>query len=179
MVLLEVDRSAMLEDVLDHTVPRIPVSAGALLWDGHGRFLILKPTYKAGWTVPGGQIEKFGESPWQGCQREVFEETGLEILGGRLICIDFRPPKSPRPDGSERPGGLRLLFDCGVVDSSPRRPMVLDGQEIEDHRWVEPDEAEDLLSRPVRRRVRHAVAVMAAGGGAIYLEDGRPVAGVG
>jgi hypothetical protein len=34
-------------------VPAIPVSAGALIFDRAGRLLILKPTYKGGWTIPG------------------------------------------------------------------------------------------------------------------------------
>jgi 8-oxo-dGTP pyrophosphatase MutT (NUDIX family) len=61
-------------------IPRIPASAGAMIFDRTGRLLILKPTYKKGWTIPGGQIEETGESPWQGCQRETLEECGLEIL---------------------------------------------------------------------------------------------------
>jgi hypothetical protein len=35
-------------------LPGIPVSAGALIFDRGGRLLILKPTYKSGWTIPGG-----------------------------------------------------------------------------------------------------------------------------
>src|SRR6185312_2789106 len=45
------------EDVL----PAIPVSAGALIFDRSGRLLILKPTYKSGWTIPGGVMEADGE----------------------------------------------------------------------------------------------------------------------
>ena len=51
-------------------VPRIP-AAGALIFDEAGRLLILKPNYKKGWTIPGGQIEPHGESPWQACRREI------------------------------------------------------------------------------------------------------------
>jgi hypothetical protein len=51
-------------------LPRIPASAGALIFDAEGRLLILKPSYKKGWTIPGGQIEADGESPWAACQRE-------------------------------------------------------------------------------------------------------------
>src|ERR1035441_10528936 len=34
-----------------YEIPRIPASAGALIFDAAGRLLILKPTYKAGWTL--------------------------------------------------------------------------------------------------------------------------------
>ena len=60
-------------------VPGIPVSAGAMVFDGQGRLLILKPTYKSGWTIPGGVMEADGETPWDACRREVREETGIEV----------------------------------------------------------------------------------------------------
>src|ERR1700680_3274578 len=90
-------------------LPGIPVSAGALIFDRAGRLLILKPTYKSGWTIPGGVMEADGESPWEACRREVREETGIDVVRGRLAAVDFR---RPRPG---RPGGIRFLIDCGQV----------------------------------------------------------------
>lgn len=148
--------------------PRIPASAGALLHDGGGRILVLKPTYKSGWTVPGGQLEEDGESPWEGCRREVVEETGLVVDAGRLAVVDFL---HPRPG---RPGGLRFLFDCGAVGASFQAPLTLQRDEIEDARWVTPTEAGDLLSGPVGRRVARGLGAV----GTVYLEDGRPVSSV-
>ena len=58
-------------------LPRIPASAGALIFDGRGRLLIANPTYKEHWTIPGGIMEADGETPWEACQREVREEVGL------------------------------------------------------------------------------------------------------
>jgi 8-oxo-dGTP pyrophosphatase MutT (NUDIX family) len=154
----------------DYVLPRVPASAGALLRDDEGRILILKPTYKSGWTVPGGQLEEDGESPWEGCRREVREETGLDVVSGRLACVDFL---RPRPG---RPGGIRFLFDCGVVDVDVDRRggLVLQVEEISEARWAPPDEALRLLSGPVGRRVARALAAT----GTVYLESGRPVPGV-
>ena len=152
----------------DYVLPRVPASAGALLRDDDGRILILKPTYKSGWTVPGGQIEEDGEAPWQGSRREGAEETGLEVASGRLACVDFL---HPRPG---RPGGIRFLFDCGVVDAGRRRALVLQVDEISEARWAGPDEALPLLSGPVGRRVAQALSAT----GTVYLESGRPVTGV-
>ena len=73
----------------------IPVSAGALVFDRAGRLLILKPTYKSGWTIPGGVLETDGETPGDAGRREVAEELGLHIDAGhpaRLACMDFRRP---------------------------------------------------------------------------------------
>ena len=152
----------------DYVLPRVPASAGALLRDDGGRILILKPTYKSGWTVPGGQLEEDGESPWEGCRREVREETGLDVTSGRLACVDFL---RPRPG---RPGGIRFLFDCGVVDVDRRAGLALQIEEISEARWAAPGEALPLLSGPVGRRVARALAAT----GTVYLESGRPVPGV-
>jgi hypothetical protein len=51
------------QDVVDAGLPAIPASAGALIFDQTGRMLILKPTYKSGWTIPGGVMEADGETP--------------------------------------------------------------------------------------------------------------------
>ena len=146
-------------------LPRIPVSAGALIFDRAGRLLILKPTYKSGWTIPGGVMEADGESPWAACRREVREETGIEVTRGRLAAMDFR---RPRPG---RPGGIRFLFDCGKVSDEALAGLTLQPEEISEARFVRLPEALTLLRVPIRRRVRAATR----GRPLVYLEDGRPV----
>ena len=149
-------------------LPSIPVSAGALIFDRGGRLLILKPTYKPGWTIPGGVMEADGETPWQACQREVREECGLEVSRGRLACMDFRPPRPGRP------GGIRYLFDCGSLGRTRLAAIVPQADEIAGYRLADLTEALRLLRGPIRRRVRAACA----GHGLVYLENGRPVPGV-
>ena len=92
---------------LDATpLPGIAVSAGALIFDRAG-LVILKPTYKSGWTIPGGVMEADGESPWEACRREVREETGLDVSRGRLAAMDFRRPKRGLPGRHPVPVRLR------------------------------------------------------------------------
>jgi 8-oxo-dGTP diphosphatase len=145
-------------------LPGIPVSASALIFDRAGRLLILKPTYKSGWTIPGGVMEADGESPWEACQREVREETGLEVRRGRLAAMDFR---RPRPG---RAGGIRFLFDCGQVSDAELAGLKLQPEEISESRLVPLPDALSLLRGPIRRRVRAATQ----GPGVPYLELGRP-----
>ena len=110
-------------------LPGIPVSAGALIYDRAGRLLILKPTYKSGWTIPGGVMEADGESPWEACQREVREETGLEVSHGRLVIMDFCRPREGRP------GGIRFLFDCGSLSDKALADLKLQPEEISESAW--------------------------------------------
>ena len=152
------------EDVL----PAIPVSAGALIFDRSGRLLILKPTYKSGWTIPGGVMEADGESPWEACRREVAEECGLDVATGRLACMDFR---HPRPGN---PGGIRYLFDCGAFSDASLAGIVVQPEEISEYRLAGLGTALTLLRKPIRRRVRAATR----GQPLCYLEDGIPVPAV-
>ena len=128
--------------------------------------LILKPTYKSGWTIPGGVVEADGESPWEACRREAEEECGLDLRRGRLVCVDFL---RPRPG---RPGGMRFLFDCDVLHDARLAGIVVQEDEISAYRLAGVERALRLLSGPVRRRVAAAVRKP---GRTHYLEDGRPV----
>ena len=146
-------------------LPMIPVSAGALIFDSTGRLLILKPTYKKGWTIPGGVMEADGETPWDACRREVREECGIDVRAGRLACTDFRPARPGRP------GGIRYLFDCGRADAAALAAITLQPAEIAEYRLASLDTALTLLRPAIRRRVRAATRRRRF----VYLENGRPV----
>jgi ADP-ribose pyrophosphatase YjhB (NUDIX family) len=154
--------------VLTAELPAVPASAGALIFDQAGRLLILKPTYKTGWTIPGGVMEADGETPWDACRREVREECGIEVTGARLACVDFRPGRPGHP------GGIRFLFDCGAADDAVLAAIRVQPEEIAEYRLVPMDDALALLRAPIRRRV-HAAARHRE---CIYLENGRPVPGI-
>jgi 8-oxo-dGTP diphosphatase len=151
-----------------YEVPRIPASAGSLIFDSAGRLLILKPTYKKRWTIPGGQIDEDGESPWAACRREALEECGLVVDSGRLVAVDFL---APRPG---RPGGLRYLFDCGKFNARQLAEIRLQESEIDAYRFADLTEALSLLSGPLRRRVKRGAGRRCC----VYLEEGRRVAAV-
>jgi ADP-ribose pyrophosphatase YjhB (NUDIX family) len=160
--------------VSTENVPAIPVSTGALIFDSAARLLILKPTYKSGWTIPGGIMEADGESPWQACRREVLEECGIDIASARLACVDFRPMREGNP------GGVRFLFDCGAIPDATLGHISLQADEISEHRLASMPDALTLLRKPIRRRVR---AVRKRNGAirsraVVYLENGHRVPSV-
>jgi ADP-ribose pyrophosphatase YjhB (NUDIX family) len=145
-------------------LPRIPASAGAMIFDGSGRLLIVNPTYKKHWSIPGGIMEANGETPWEGCRREVREEVGLDVTHGRLVAVDFL---RPRPADA---GGMRFLFDCGVFEDDELAAITLQEDELSEHRLAVAAEALEILSGPLRRRV--GAALVAGPGECVYLEDG-------
>ncbi len=146
-------------------LPRIPASSGALIFDASGRLLVVNPTYKKHWTIPGGIMEADGETPWEACRREVLEEVGLHVEHGVLVAVDFLRQKRTQP------GGMRFLFDCGTLPESDLDSIVLQEEELSDFELAEPSRALELLSGPLRRRVGAALAAT----GCVYLEDGLPV----
>ena len=156
-------------DQEEPATPAIPASAGALIFDPAARLLILKPTYKSGWTIPGGVMEADGETPWEACQREVREECGIDVRHGQLACMDFR---RPRPG---KPGGIRFLFHCGAIGGDSLAAIVIQPEEISEYRLAALPEALPLLRNPIQRRVQAATSAR----GLVYLEDGRPVPGAG
>lgn len=56
-----------------------------------GKFLTLlrtatAPTRPLKWDLPGGAYE-VGETPFEGAEREIREETGLQVSGLRPLCL--------------------------------------------------------------------------------------------
>jgi ADP-ribose pyrophosphatase YjhB (NUDIX family) len=139
-----------------------------MIFDRSGLLLIVNPTYKKHWTIPGGIMEADGETPWEACRREVLEEVGLVVERGRLAAVDFLRPKRSEP------GGMRFLFDCGELSDAALATIKLQESELSEHRLIEPAEALELLSGPLRRRVGAALASTEC----VYLEDGRRVSAV-
>jgi 8-oxo-dGTP pyrophosphatase MutT (NUDIX family) len=66
------------------------------------------------WELLGGLVE-FGESLEEAIKREVMEETGLEVVPGKIIGNNARQS----PDGSEQWVGI--TFECVWKAGEPRR----------------------------------------------------------
>jgi 8-oxo-dGTP pyrophosphatase MutT (NUDIX family) len=149
------------------TLPRKRVAAAVLFTDGDGRVLLVEPTYKEHWEVPGGSVE-VDEAPYAAAVREVKEELGLSIAPGRLLIIDWAPPQPGRPDG------IMLLFDGGVLGPDATGDIRLPPDELRSWAWCTPAEtsrrASDLLARRVAAGLRalDSEATM-------YLENGDPI----
>ena len=86
------------------------VAAGVLVHDDQGRILMVKPTYKDGWDIPGGYVEP-DESPAQAAERELAEELNLRRTPGRLLVVDW----APHPAEGDK---LLFVFDGGTLTDS-------------------------------------------------------------
>jgi hypothetical protein len=98
-------------------LPRVRAAAGVLFFDAAGRVLLVKPTYKRDWEIPGGMSER-DESPLATCVREVREELGIEPVIGRLLGVDWVPPQGVWD------AGLMFVFDGKVLSQGAQRDHV-------------------------------------------------------
>ena len=143
------------------------MAAGALFRDEDGRVLLVDPTYKPTWDLPGGAVEK-EESPYAACRREVAEELGLDRPPGRVLVVDWVPS---RP---ERPEGLIVVYDGGVLASDEVAAITLPDGELAGYQFVKPGEVAEWVSPLLARRIAACVDALVAGT-VISLEDGCPV----
>lgn len=67
-----------------------------------GEVLLVATPYRDGLVLPGGIVEP-GESPAGAAEREVREETGLEIRVTRLLALDLALPAAAGPSPSTPP----------------------------------------------------------------------------
>ncbi|MFF2901535.1 NUDIX domain-containing protein [Streptomyces sp. NPDC057966] len=144
------------------------VAAGVLLFDEHDRVLLVDPTYKPGWEFPGGVVES-GEAPAQAGIREVAEEIGIRLdRVPKLLVVDW---EAPRPPGY---GGLRLLFDGGLLTGADAQRLLLPGSELRGWRFVTEAEAATMLPPTRYERLRWALRARERSA-VLNLEAGIPV----
>jgi 8-oxo-dGTP diphosphatase len=139
------------------------VAAGALFFDEDDQVMLVKPTYKEGWEIPGGYVEP-GETPVEACQREILEELGLDRRMERLLAVDWAPSQS---EGDK----ILFVFDGGLLIPQDAEQIVLPADELSTCAFHAPEALPDVLIDRLARRV--AAAVQARQQGTVrYLEHG-------
>jgi 8-oxo-dGTP pyrophosphatase MutT (NUDIX family) len=150
-------------------IDRIAVSgtvAAAFITDAAGRVLLVKPASRDEWGFVGGWVDR-GESPHQGCAREVKEEIGLDLPVGGLLVLDWLTET-----GYVAEPLTFYLFDGGVIDDPDLiRPRA---GEIEEFDFFPPDQALSRSGEFNRARLRFALEARRTGK-AVYqpLRQGR------
>lgn len=145
---------------MDHSSRAIS-AAGALFFDDAGRLLLVEPTYKPNWEIPGGVIEH-GETPSEACRREIEEELGLHREPGRLLVVDWAP------QGEQ--DRVLFVFEGGLLTAADE--IRLQAEELRSYEFVPPAEARERLIPRLARRVAEALRARESGE-TRYLEHGR------
>ncbi|MFE0422785.1 NUDIX domain-containing protein [Streptomyces sp. NPDC058953] len=141
------------------------MAAGALFSDSQGRILLVRPSYKPGWEIPGGYIET-GESPLAACRREVTEELGITPAVGPLLVVDW----APAPTEGDK---VLYVFDGGELTLEQFTAIRLAPDELLAADFHPTDTLHNLLVPRLARRVEQAVTAR-RDGRTRYLEHGTP-----
>lgn len=144
---------------MDHS-SRALAAAGALFFDERGRILLVEPTYKPHWEIPGGVVEH-GETPSEACRREVAEELGLIRDTGRLLVVDWAPTSD-----DDR---ILFVFDGGTLTGEDH--IELQAEELKSYEFVTPRQAQLRLIPRLARRLTEALRARESGV-TRYLEHG-------
>jgi 8-oxo-dGTP diphosphatase len=147
------------------TQARKRVSADALVRDAAGRVLIVDPTYKPGWDLPGGMAEA-NEAPDEAVRRELREELGINLTVGRLLCVDWVPPHGPWDDL------LAFVFDGGTLDAERADGLRVGDDEVARFTFCPAEDLDGRLPERLARRVGRALDVLSGSGPAAFLVDG-------
>ena len=92
-----------------------------------GAVLLIRSSYRAGWSFPGGGI-KAGESPADAAAREVMEEVGLSVVVAEPAMV-IEGAWDGRPD--------TVFFYRVTLEEEPR--LRLDHREVVGARFVRPE----------------------------------------
>jgi 8-oxo-dGTP diphosphatase len=142
------------------------MAAAAIFLDDDDRVLLVRPTYRPGWDLPGGVVEA-DEAPRAAVRREVAEELGLDRSPGRLLAVDWVPPDPRRTEG------LVTVFDGGRLTPDEAAAIRLPAAELAAWSFAPADRLPHLMVPLLARRIAACLAALAAGETA-YLEAGTP-----
>jgi 8-oxo-dGTP diphosphatase len=147
--------------------PRKRVATDVIIRDQDDRLLLVNPTYKPDWDLPGGMAEA-NEAPIDAARRELREELGLSVEIAALLCVDWVAPHGPWDDT------LVFVFDGGTLAPDAIAALQLGDDELSDFRFCAYQEAAKLLRPYVWQRAETALAARSAGR-ARYLHRGSAV----
>lgn len=127
------------------------MSAGVLYHDDQDRVLLVEPSYKPTWDIPGGACEA-NEPPWRTASREVEEELGIALKStGELLVIDYMPTNAQMPEG------LAFIFNGGSLTDADVEALEITDPEIVSVELVSLTTALERVSPSLRRRLPVAV----------------------
>jgi 8-oxo-dGTP diphosphatase len=147
-------------------VARPVTASGVLFFDEVGQLLLVKPTYKPGWEIPGGYLHP-GETPSEGAAREVKEELGITPPIGRLLVADW----APHPAEGDK---ILFIFEGGILTADDVGRIRLPDAELSEYAFHDTSQISTLLIPRLARRV-HSALEARSGEAANYLEHGQPL----
>lgn len=138
------------------------ISVGALVLDQQDRLLLVNPSYKERWDLPGGILERH-EDPVSGLVREVREELGVDCRVGELRAVDYG---SSDWEGAEV---ILLTFSATLTPADPARFTLAPGELLE-AAYVEVERAIGMVTPRMSDRLGVALGLVPPGPHGILVD---------
>lgn len=151
----------------NRTQARKRVSVQVLIHDPRDRVLLVDPSYKPDWDLPGGMAES-NEPPIDAARRELAEELNLDVNLERLLCVDWVAPHGPWDDL------LALVFDGGTLTPTQATTMRLNDGELTRFAFVDQTQTQSHLRDYVWRRTNAAHEAQRRSS-TTYTHNGHPI----
>ena len=146
------------------TRPKKRMGAGVLIFNDQGEILIVKPTYKDHWSIPGGVIDK-DESPRQARIREVEEEIGLKLDISIFVAVGHTLDLGPKGESPQ------FIFYGGELTDTQAKSIKLPEKELSEHRFLSVEKALPLLNPKLQLCIPKCIDALKRNV-AVYLENG-------
>lgn len=130
------------------------VAVKALVRNDGGRLLLVNPTYKECWDLPGGMAEA-NEPPAAALVREVAEELDVRVTVGPLLTLDWVAPHGPWDDQ------LVFVFEANIP-ASDMTDMKIADDELSDFGFFSLYDAKQRLRNDVAARLERAVRALSS-----------------
>lgn len=103
--------------------------------------------YKGFWGTPGGYVS-WDESTEETVQREVKEETGLEVLETRLVGVYSSPSRHPKQV-------INLVYLTKVGNGEPRH-----NDDAMDAKWFSLNNLPDQMALDHKQNIQNAIKLL-------------------
>lgn len=130
----------------------IVVAVTAFIQDDSGRILMIRRTDNDLYAIPGGALE-LGETLTQTVQREVMEETGIDVQVTDMIGVYSDPEHVIEFTDGEVRQEFSICFRAAPAGGNLRT-----SNESKEVLWVAPGDLGELNIHPsIRLRIRHGL----------------------
>jgi 8-oxo-dGTP pyrophosphatase MutT (NUDIX family) len=145
-----------LRERVGHDLVLLP-SVAVLIWDDHGRLLLMREARTGRWQTIGGMVDP-DESPADAARREAAEESGLTVRLQRIRAALGGPGYRVHYPNGDLCAYVPTVFDAVVEPGSATGPV--DTDEVFELGWFRPEQIADLDLDPLNRHLLRDAGVI-------------------
>ncbi|MBI2674309.1 MAG: NUDIX hydrolase [Candidatus Yanofskybacteria bacterium] len=148
-------------------LPKKRMASGVLMFNDSNELLLVKPSYKDHWSIPGGVVDN-NESPREASTRETKEEVNIELEDLKFLCVEYT-----RKVGDE---DLFFLFYGGKLTPEQIKNIKTDPDEVSEFKFAKIEEALKLIGESkILSKILSKYPEILKNNSPMYLENGEKI----